>query len=109
LRQRNIRHISGRPYHPQNQGSVEVANGIFKRRLRAVRAERGDITDWVRFLPELQDADLNTDKGEEHEELVLTSLEKRVAENNARNVAQMARGNIIAATEVYSRETIVSL
>lgn len=55
LRERDIKHIPGRAYHPQTQGSVEKANGIFKQRLAAVRAERGDVYNWVRFLPILQE------------------------------------------------------
>ncbi|KAH6665599.1 hypothetical protein B0J14DRAFT_568748 [Halenospora varia] len=35
--------------------SVERANGVFKRKLAALRAEAGGGHDWVRFLPELQE------------------------------------------------------
>jgi transposase InsO family protein len=47
--------INGRPYHPQTQGSVEKANGIFKARLAALRAERGLPHAWSKLLPELQE------------------------------------------------------
>jgi ribulose bisphosphate carboxylase small subunit len=40
-KQRGIKIIRGRAYHPQSQGSIKIANCIFKRRLRAVRADTG--------------------------------------------------------------------
>jgi hypothetical protein len=46
--------INGRAYHPQTQGSVEKANGIFKARLFACQKEAGSlVTEWVRFLSEI--------------------------------------------------------
>src|SRR5436190_4685173 len=48
----NIRIIRGRPYHPQSQGSIEVANRIFKKRLRAAQLGYGQ-KDWVSLLPEI--------------------------------------------------------
>lgn len=46
--------INGCAYHPQTQGSVEKANGIFKTRLSACQKEARCLpTDWVRFLPEI--------------------------------------------------------
>jgi hypothetical protein len=46
--------INGRPYHPQTQGSIEKANGIFNTRLSASQNEAGCLAiDWVRFLPEI--------------------------------------------------------
>ena len=33
LRQLNITHIRGRPYHPQSQGSIECFNKYFKSQL----------------------------------------------------------------------------
>jgi transposase InsO family protein len=50
-----IQIIHGRPYHPQTQGSIEVANKTFKLRLGALRAERGLPHQWVKLLPELQE------------------------------------------------------
>jgi hypothetical protein len=44
--------INGSPYHPQSQGSVEVANKTFKKRLQALQLEIGT-SEWVRLLPEL--------------------------------------------------------
>jgi hypothetical protein len=38
-KQRGIKIIRGRAYYPQSQGSIEVANRIFKKRLRAARAD----------------------------------------------------------------------
>jgi hypothetical protein len=49
-KQRGIKIIRGRAYHPQSQGSIEVANRIFKKRLRAVRADTG-IQSWLQLLP----------------------------------------------------------
>jgi hypothetical protein len=46
--------ITGRAYHPQTQGSIEKANGIFKTRLSVCQREAGcPLTDWVRFLSEI--------------------------------------------------------
>ena len=42
----------GRPYHPQTQGSIEVANRTFKRRLAALQTAKG-CPNWVELLPEL--------------------------------------------------------
>jgi hypothetical protein len=50
--QLGIHMIRGRPYHPQTQGSVEVANKTFKRRLRALQLAKGT-SNWVELLPEL--------------------------------------------------------
>jgi hypothetical protein len=47
--------IRGRPYHPQSQGSIEVANRIFKRKPRAFKRERGGLGRWVYLLPLLQE------------------------------------------------------
>jgi hypothetical protein len=47
---RGIKIIRRRAYHPQSQGSIEVANRIFKKRLRAVRADTG-IQSWIQLLP----------------------------------------------------------
>lgn len=44
--------IRSRPYHPQTQGSVEVANRTFKQRLTALQTAKGR-SDWVELLPEL--------------------------------------------------------
>jgi hypothetical protein len=49
-KQRGIKIIRGRAYHPQSQGSIEVANRIFKKRLRAARADTG-IQSWMQLLP----------------------------------------------------------
>ena len=38
-KQRGIKIIRGRAYYPQSQGSIKIANRIFKRRLRAARAD----------------------------------------------------------------------
>jgi hypothetical protein len=46
--------ISGRAYHPQSQGSIEVHNREFKRHLAALRIER-DMLSWLQLLPELQE------------------------------------------------------
>jgi IS30 family transposase len=40
-KQRGIKIIRGRAYYPQSQGSIEVTNRIFKKRLRAARADTG--------------------------------------------------------------------
>jgi hypothetical protein len=46
--------INGRAHHPETQGAIEKANGIFKARLFACQAEAGvGLSDWVRFLPEI--------------------------------------------------------
>ena len=45
-KKRGIKIIRGRAYHPQSQGSIEVANRIFKKRLRAARADTG-IQSWI--------------------------------------------------------------
>ena len=44
--------IRGRAYHPQSQGSIEIANRTFKRRLAAFQLAKG-VTTWVDLLPEL--------------------------------------------------------
>jgi putative transposase len=44
--------INGRPYHPQSQGSVEAANGAFKRRLRAARLASGK-SGWKHLLSDI--------------------------------------------------------
>jgi hypothetical protein len=49
-KKRGIKIIRGRAYHPQSQGSIEVANRIFKKRLRAARADTG-IQSWIQLLP----------------------------------------------------------
>ena len=46
--------INGCAYHPQTQGSVEKANGIFKERLFVCQKEAScPVTDWIRFLPSI--------------------------------------------------------
>jgi hypothetical protein len=46
--------INGWSYHPQTQGAVEKANGIFKARLLVCQQEAGcPATVWVWFLPEI--------------------------------------------------------
>jgi hypothetical protein len=49
-KKRGIKIIRGRAYHPQSQGSIEVANRVFKKRLRAARADTG-IQSWIQLLP----------------------------------------------------------
>ena len=49
-KKRGIKIIRGRAYYPQSQGSIEVANRIFKKRLRAARADTG-IQSWIQLLP----------------------------------------------------------
>ena len=49
-KQRGIKIIRGRAYYPQSQGSIKVANRIFKKRLRAARADTG-IQSWIQLLP----------------------------------------------------------
>ena len=44
--------IRGRAYHPQTQGSVEIANRTFKNRLRAAQLSYGR-RDWVDLLSEI--------------------------------------------------------
>ena len=44
--------IRGRAYHPQTQGTVEVANCTFKKRLGALQAQKGQ-SNWAALLPEL--------------------------------------------------------
>jgi hypothetical protein len=53
-----VKIIRGRAYHPQTQGSVEVANRIFKARLQAVAGESGE-KEWVKHLPQLAEV-INT-------------------------------------------------
>jgi len=43
---RGTRIVNGRAYHPQSQGSIKVANKIFKARLRAAQKDTG-IKGWV--------------------------------------------------------------
>jgi hypothetical protein len=50
--------IRGRSYHPQTQGSVEVANHTFKDRLYAEISESGN-REWVAHLPEIAEV-INT-------------------------------------------------
>jgi hypothetical protein len=40
-KKRGIKIIYGQAYYPQSQGSIKVANQIFKKRLRAARADTG--------------------------------------------------------------------
>ena len=47
-----IRMIRGRPYHPQTQGSIEIANRTFKNRLRAAQTSYRR-KDWVGLLLEI--------------------------------------------------------
>jgi hypothetical protein len=49
-KKRGIKIVCGRAYYPQSQGSIEVANRIFKKRLRAARADTG-IQSWIQLLP----------------------------------------------------------
>jgi hypothetical protein len=44
--------IHGRPYYPQTQGLVEVANRTFKARLCAIQASLG-VYSWVACLPDI--------------------------------------------------------
>jgi len=46
---RGTKVVNGRAYHPQSQGSIEVANKIFKARLRAAQKDTG-IKEWVQLL-----------------------------------------------------------
>jgi len=140
LKERGIKHIPGRTYHPQTQGNVEKTNGIFKTRLTCLRRERALPNDWVRLLPELREVlniipnrmlpahvtpfevwfgrraywispsskaedpaseeseeELNADEDKETESLILSEIEKRVDEKNARTVARITQGNIVTA------------
>ena len=47
-----IKVINGRAYHPETQGSVERANGIYKQRLRAYIMETGG-NNWVESLGDI--------------------------------------------------------
>jgi hypothetical protein len=49
-KKRGIKVIRGRAHYPQSQGSIEVANRIFKKRLRAARADTG-IQSWMQLVP----------------------------------------------------------
>lgn len=49
-KRRAIKIIRGRAYHPQSQGSIEIANRIFKRRLQAARSDTS-IKSWMKLLP----------------------------------------------------------
>jgi IS30 family transposase len=40
-KKRGIKIVWGRAYYPQSQGSIEIANRVFKRRLRAIRIDTG--------------------------------------------------------------------
>lgn len=53
-----IQIIRGRSYHPQTQGSVEVANKTFKGRLIATSGESG-LKEWVAHLDHLAEV-INT-------------------------------------------------
>jgi len=44
--------IRGRAYHPQSQGSIEIANRTFKNRLRAAQQASG-WSDWVELLQDV--------------------------------------------------------
>jgi hypothetical protein len=44
--------INGSPYHPESQGSVEKANGAFKRRLQAIKLASGE-TGWFHLLSDI--------------------------------------------------------
>jgi hypothetical protein len=44
--------IRGRAYHPQTQGSIEIANRVFKNRLRAHQASTGR-SDWAALMTEI--------------------------------------------------------
>jgi hypothetical protein len=47
--------IRGRPYHPQTQGSVGIANRTFKQQLWGVQLSYGHSgNQWVELLPQLQ-------------------------------------------------------
>jgi hypothetical protein len=46
----NTKIINGRAYHPQTQGSIEIANRTFKKKLRTWQAANGR-QDWVVALP----------------------------------------------------------
>jgi len=48
----SIRMIRGWAYYPQTQGTVEVANCTFKKRLGTLQAQKGQ-SNWVALLPEL--------------------------------------------------------
>ena len=45
-KKRGIKIIRGRAYYPQSQDSIKVANRIFKKRLRAARADTS-IQSWI--------------------------------------------------------------
>jgi transposase InsO family protein len=51
-KEHNINVINGRPYHPESQGSIEVANKTFKARLRAVQSSYPTI-GWKDLLPNI--------------------------------------------------------
>src|SRR5947207_15051623 len=48
----SIRMIRGWAYYPQTQGTVEVANCTFKKRLGTLQAQKGQ-SNWAALLPEL--------------------------------------------------------
>lgn len=48
----NVRMIRGRAYHPQSQGSIEIANRTFKKRLRAHMTSTGR-RDWANLLDDV--------------------------------------------------------
>ena len=50
--------INGAPYHLQSQGTVEVANHTFKRRLQALQTQLGT-SAWAKHMTELPTA-INT-------------------------------------------------
>ena len=80
----NIKHITSRPYTPQQNGIVERSNGTIKSILKKVLFNE-NVKDWKRFIPEIQDiynTTLNTTIGKSPDELFNdTSLHKEISDN----------------------------
>ncbi|CZR63431.1 uncharacterized protein PAC_13328 [Phialocephala subalpina] len=76
--------INGRGYYPETQGTVEIANRTFKRRLRALQTARST-RHWVEFLPEITII-INTSPLD-----ALLTLEKRIAHNYMKVVERIVK------------------